>query len=149
MSVDSGCPAKTRTSSMNVPDGQSGPVAVNVLKPVAKLTCSVIVNGTGAAACADAAAPSGATTASASAASLMMRRIVTPRRNGDELKGPVGEAGSARKPTIRPHDLGCKSRQLQRCGVGRNDNRGAAPFARVASVAQARHEVTAPDEAGV
>ena len=38
--------AKTFTSSANVPDGHSGPVAVNVEAPVAKLICSVMVNGT-------------------------------------------------------------------------------------------------------
>ena len=38
--------AKTFTSSANVPDGHSGPVAVNVEAPVARLICSVMVNGT-------------------------------------------------------------------------------------------------------
>jgi hypothetical protein len=45
------------TVSTNVPDGQSGPVVVKVDSPVAKLMCSVIVNGTCSAAWADATPP--------------------------------------------------------------------------------------------
>src|SRR5215217_1463444 len=102
--VESGCPAKTFTSSTKVPDGQSGPVAVKVLKPVSKLTCSVIVNGTGAAACADAAAPSGASKASATATALMMRLIMTPGGLRKVVGEPVDETGCARTPTIRACD---------------------------------------------
>ena len=41
----SGCPAITCVSSTKVPEGQSGPVAVNALSPEAKSTWSLIVNG--------------------------------------------------------------------------------------------------------
>src|SRR5919204_4421889 len=66
-------PAKVATVSSNVPDGQSGPVAVKVLTPVAKLTCSVMVNGTCVAARARAATPSRAKRTRAAIARAMGR----------------------------------------------------------------------------
>src|SRR3954452_2405722 len=101
--VEAGCPAKTLTSSTTVPDEQSGPTAVKVLKPVSKLTCSVIVKGNGAAACAGTAVPSGANMASATTTNLMMRRVMTPGGLREVEKEPVGET-RARSPTIRPDD---------------------------------------------
>src|SRR5919201_3357 len=66
-------PAKVATVSSNVPDGQSGPVAVKVFTTVAKLTCSVIVNGTCVAAWAGAATPTRAKRPRAATARTMGR----------------------------------------------------------------------------
>src|SRR5215813_3880986 len=62
------------------PSGQSGPVAVKVCSTGSpsgpRVTCSSIVNGTGAAACAEAAAPSGASSATAPAAATRLNLFI-------------------------------------------------------------------------
>src|SRR5437763_13633877 len=71
-------PAAIKVST-NVPDGQSGPVAVKVFNPPgANSTCSVMVKGTCEAARAGPAAPMQASTP-ATAASLNMRYITYPQ----------------------------------------------------------------------
>src|SRR5512132_4221453 len=97
MPEESGFGATTVTSSTKVPDGHSGPVAVNVESPVAKLICSVMVKGTGSAAWAAVAAPSGMSRPSARAPSFMKRRIVTSERF------EPGVWGRFRRSTVRAH----------------------------------------------